>query len=72
MLSRYARLDSVAEDIKNLTQYVKEVIEKLRRTSQHSLGSHTPHPHHPCRDEATFILKDDETNRAPHQSQQRI
>jgi len=33
VLSRYARLDYVAEDIKNLTQYVKEVVEKLRKTS---------------------------------------
>jgi len=33
VLSRYARLESVAEDVKALTQYVREAVERLRKTA---------------------------------------
>jgi len=33
VLSRYARLESVAEDVKTLAQYVKETVERLRKTA---------------------------------------
>jgi len=33
VLSRYARLESVAEDVKALTQYVREAVERLRGTA---------------------------------------
>jgi hypothetical protein len=33
VLSRYARLESVAEDVKTLTQYVREAVERLRKTA---------------------------------------
>ena len=33
VLSRYARLESVAEDVKALTQYVRETVERLRKTA---------------------------------------
>jgi hypothetical protein len=33
VLSRYARLESVAEDVKTPAQYVKETVERLRKTA---------------------------------------
>jgi len=33
VLSRYARLESVAEEVKALAQYVKETVERLRKTA---------------------------------------
>ncbi len=33
ILSRYARLESVAEDVKTLVQYVREAVERLRKTA---------------------------------------
>ena len=33
VLSRYTRLESVAEDVKALTQYVRETVERLRKTA---------------------------------------
>jgi hypothetical protein len=33
VLSRYARLESVAEDVKTLVQYVREAVERLRKTA---------------------------------------
>ena len=33
VLSRYARLESVAEDAKTLVQYVREAVERLRKTA---------------------------------------
>ena len=33
VLSRYARLESVAEDVKTLAQYVREAVERLRKTA---------------------------------------
>ncbi len=33
VLSRYTRLESVAEDVKTLVQYVREAVERLRGTA---------------------------------------
>jgi len=33
ILSRYTRLESAAEDVKTLTQYVRETVERLRKTA---------------------------------------
>ena len=33
VLSRYARLESVAEDVKTLVQYVREAVERLHKTA---------------------------------------
>ena len=33
VLSRYARLESVAEDVKTLVHYVREAVERLRGTA---------------------------------------
>jgi hypothetical protein len=33
VLSRYARLESVAEDVKALAQYIKETVERLQKTA---------------------------------------
>ena len=33
VLSRYAKLESVADDVKALTQYVREAVERLRGTA---------------------------------------